>query len=119
MRSVLCRTLTNGRSRMLTAMFNGDLALIRTPEGRVLIDSDGDRFAAVLSFLRTGACTQLPASGSELARLLEEAEYYQVRPCLNPPSSSYLWTGACAQLPASGSELARLLEEAEYYQTRP
>ncbi len=79
---VLCRTLTNGRSEMLTAMFDGDLPVSRTAEGRAFIDRDGERFGAVLSFLRTGDTTELPVSGSELAKVLAEAEFYQARRCL-------------------------------------
>ena len=76
-RQLLCRTLTNGRSEMLTAMFTGDLPLSRTLEGRLLIDRDGNRFGAVLSYLRAGEC-DLPTAGRELAKLLEEAMFYQV-----------------------------------------
>jgi hypothetical protein len=63
---------------MLTTMFNGALPLALTPEGRFLIDRDGDRFRAVLSYLRSGDC-DLPTSGRELAKLLEEAMFYHVR----------------------------------------
>ena len=72
------RTLINGRSKMLTVMFTGALPLVRTPEGRLLIDRDGDRFGTVLSYLRAGECG-LPTSGRELAKLLEEAMFYHVR----------------------------------------
>ena len=76
---MLCRTLTNGRSAMLTAMFSGALPLTCTADGRVFIDRDGEHFGTVLSFLRTGTCPKLPASGGELAKLLDEAEFYQAR----------------------------------------
>ena len=66
-------------SGMLTTMFNGHLPAIRTPEGRPFIDRDGDQFGTILSFLRTGASTKLPGSGSELAVVLEDAEFYQGR----------------------------------------
>ena len=75
---LLRRTLTSGRSTMLTAMFTGALPLARTPEGRFLIDRDGGRFRAVLSHLRSGEC-DLPTSGTELAKLLDEATFYHVR----------------------------------------
>ena len=77
--SVLGRTLTNGRSGMLTAMFTGDLPVIRTSKDPAFIDRNGKRFGAILDFLRTGDCTELPVRGSELANVLEEAEFYQAR----------------------------------------
>ncbi len=64
---------------MLTAMFSGALPLTCSADGRVFIDRDGERFGTVLSFMRTGACPELPASGAELAKLLDEAEFYQAR----------------------------------------
>ena len=64
---------------MLTAMFGGDLPVLRTAEGRAFIDRDGERFGAILSFMRIGASAKLPTSGSELAELLTEAEFYQAR----------------------------------------
>ena len=79
MQPVLCRTLTNGQSTMLTAMFDGDLPLAKTPDGRAFIDRDGGQFGVILSFLRNGTCPRLPASGSDLAELLDEAQFYQVR----------------------------------------
>ncbi len=85
---MLGRTLTNGRSKMLTAMFSGDLAVTRTPEDRAFIDRNGKRFGAILDFLRTGDCTELPASGPELARMLEETEFYQARRSSSPYNQS-------------------------------
>ena len=78
-RFLLCRTLTNGRSAMLTAMFQSDIPLARTAEDRAFIDRSGQRFGTVLDFLRTGACPELPTSRHHLALLLEEAEFYQAR----------------------------------------
>ena len=78
---LLRRTLANGRSAMFTTMFSGVLPLATTAEGRPFIDRDGARFGAVLSFMRTGKPPKLPASGVDLATLLEEAEFYQVRHC--------------------------------------
>ena len=97
--SLLCRTLTNGRSKMLTAMFDGEVPVSRTSEGRAFVDRDGERFGVILSFLRADARPKLPASGSELARLLEEAQHYQVRLTLLPGCqifrslmlSRYIW----------------------------
>ena len=81
------RTLTNGRSAMLTAMFAGALPLTCSADGRVFIDRDGERFGTVLSFMRTGACPELPACGAELSKLLDEAEFYQARLLLLTKSS--------------------------------
>ena len=81
---LLCRTLTNGRSAMLTTMFSVALPLTSTADGRIFIDRDGERFGTVLSFLRTGTCLNLPVSGAELAKLLDEAEFYQARGCPHP-----------------------------------
>ena len=64
---------------MLTAMFNSVPPVPTTAEGRPFIDRDGKRFGGVLSFLRTGKPPKLPASGRDLAMLLEEADFYQVR----------------------------------------
>ena len=86
--SVLCRTLTNGRSKMFTAMFSGDLAVTRTPEARAFIDRDGERFGPILSFLRTGLRPELPASGPDLARMLDDAAFYQARRLLLTSLSS-------------------------------
>ena len=71
------RILTNGRSAMLTAMFSPAPPLRRTAEGHVYIDRSGERFSTVLSFLITGTCPELPASGEELKMLLDEAAYYK------------------------------------------
>ncbi len=98
---MLRRTLTNGRSAMLTAMFSEALPLISSADGRVFIDRDGERFGTVLSFLRTGACPELPASGAELAKLLDEAEFYQARRLLLAQPSSTQF----AFLPIANREL--------------
>ncbi len=77
--NLLGRTLTNGRSEMLTAMFGGDLPVSRTPEDRAFIDRNGKHFGAILDFVRTGDTTELPTNGPELAMLLDEAKFYQAR----------------------------------------
>jgi len=74
-----CRILTNGRSAMLTAMFSPTPPLLRTAEGRYYIHRNGERFGTVQSFLSTGTCPELPASGDELVELRDEANYYEAR----------------------------------------
>jgi len=73
------RILTNGRSAKLTAMFSPASPLLRDAKGRVCIERSGERFGTVLSFLSTGTCPELPASGDELVKLLDEADFYQAR----------------------------------------
>ena len=76
------RTLLNGRSKMLTAMYSG-APPFTTAAGRPFIARSGEHFGVILSFVRTGTPSELPASGADLSKLLEEAEFYQARadPC--------------------------------------
>ena len=72
---------------MLAAMFSPTPPLLRTAEGRYYVHRNGERFGTVQSFVSTGTCPELPASGGELAKLLDEAEFYQARRrwlCLRP-----------------------------------
>eukprot|EP01116_Phalansterium_solitarium_P002178 TRINITY_DN1203_c0_g1_i5.p1 TRINITY_DN1203_c0_g1~~TRINITY_DN1203_c0_g1_i5.p1 ORF type:complete len:504 (+),score=75.00 TRINITY_DN1203_c0_g1_i5:28-1512(+) len=69
-------TLTKFRDSMLGAMFSGQFALNTDRDGQVFIDRDGELFAPVLSFLRTGRWALPTDSPLLVEHIRREAEYF-------------------------------------------
>lgn len=72
-------TLTAERESMLAAMFSGRHKLELEEDMSVFIDRNGDAFAPILEWLRTGVVSQkILESEGERRMVLEEARYFQL-----------------------------------------
>ena len=86
------QTLTKDTGSMLHAMFSGRFDTKPAEDGSYFIDRDGTNFRYILNYLRTGRLL-LPEDKLVREKLLEEAEFYQIRGIVdelrNPPNLKF------------------------------
>ena len=75
--STSTKSLTRVRDSLLADMFDDDIILQRDSKSKYFIDRDGELFAHVLDFLRSGKLVLAP-DFNEFGRLKDEADYYKL-----------------------------------------